>query len=247
MRKSDSLFLFEREAGWLVPVLFEQLIEVLDPAPHSAALNMALDEALLQHAALPYPAPLRLGASQPAVSLGYFPSCFAGGAARGGRSRYVEPLDGRRAGGTRQRCDLHAHRAAKRVRLFSTPAAGILSADPRAHRAVVGRARDRRPRGQVPSASEEKSGARASPGQVRHDIVAGASKLAGAAQRRTRWGLLHQGSVQIRDARSWRRATSPTPSPCAFSKPRSARSSFNPQTKSHSKSTRRKTGCGNSR
>jgi lipoate-protein ligase A len=32
---------------------------------------------------------------------------------------------------------------------------------------------------------------------VRYDIVAGTSKIAGAAQRRTRWGLLHQGSIQM--------------------------------------------------
>jgi lipoate-protein ligase A len=32
---------------------------------------------------------------------------------------------------------------------------------------------------------------------VRYDIVDGATKLAGAAQRRTRWGLLHQGSIQL--------------------------------------------------
>lgn len=34
---------------------------------------------------------------------------------------------------------------------------------------------------------------------VRHDIVAGAQKLSGAAQRRTREGLLHQGSILLSD------------------------------------------------
>lgn len=33
-------------------------------------------------------------------------------------------------------------------------------------------------------------------GPVRHDIVAGGRKIAGGAQRRTRRGLLHQGSIQ---------------------------------------------------
>ena len=32
---------------------------------------------------------------------------------------------------------------------------------------------------------------------AQHDIMAGAEKIAGAAQRRTQWGLLHQGSIQI--------------------------------------------------
>jgi len=36
---------------------------------------------------------------------------------------------------------------------------------------------------------------------VRFDIVAGASKLSGAAQRRTREGLLHQGSILLPDPR----------------------------------------------
>lgn len=31
---------------------------------------------------------------------------------------------------------------------------------------------------------------------VQYDLVAAGAKLAGAAQRRTRWGLLHQGSIQ---------------------------------------------------
>ena len=34
---------------------------------------------------------------------------------------------------------------------------------------------------------------------MKHDIVSGASKLSGAAQRRTRDGLLHQGSILIPD------------------------------------------------
>jgi lipoate-protein ligase A len=34
---------------------------------------------------------------------------------------------------------------------------------------------------------------------VKHDIVAGASKLSGAAQRRTREGMLHQGSILLPD------------------------------------------------
>jgi len=33
---------------------------------------------------------------------------------------------------------------------------------------------------------------------VQYDLVAGGVKIAGAAQRRTRWGLLHQGSIQFK-------------------------------------------------
>src|SRR5260221_12180613 len=52
----------------------------------------------------------------------------------------------------------------------------------------------------VPDAAEVKSGA-CFASHVRYDIVVGAAKLAGAAQRRTQWGLLHQGSIQLHGAR----------------------------------------------
>ena len=54
----------------VVRVLFEDLLEVLDPEPHSAALNMARDEALVRTATCPV---LRCYSwERPAVSFGYF-------------------------------------------------------------------------------------------------------------------------------------------------------------------------------
>jgi hypothetical protein len=51
-------------------VLFDHLLEVHDPEPHAAALNMAIDEALLRAAREPI---LRIYRwEQPAVSFGYF-------------------------------------------------------------------------------------------------------------------------------------------------------------------------------
>ena len=51
-------------------MLFEEIIEIIDPEPHDAALNMAIDEALLQTASLPLLRVYRW--SRPAVSVGYF-------------------------------------------------------------------------------------------------------------------------------------------------------------------------------
>ena len=41
-------------------------------------------------------------------------------------------------------------------------------------------------------------GAECFAGPVRHDVMSGPRKIAGGAQRRTKHGLLHQGSIQVR-------------------------------------------------
>src|SRR5262245_36371360 len=51
-------------------MLFERLIEIHDPQPHGAPLNMAIDEVLLQRSTMPT---LRIYAwRERALSLGYF-------------------------------------------------------------------------------------------------------------------------------------------------------------------------------
>ena len=51
-------------------MIFEELIEVRDETPHPAALNMAIDEALLRQAVAPL---LRIYRwERPAASFGYF-------------------------------------------------------------------------------------------------------------------------------------------------------------------------------
>ncbi len=49
---------------------------------------------------------------------------------------------------------------------------------------------------QVVPVTAEKTGDACFANPVQYDLVAAGKKLAGAAQRRTRWGLLHQGSIQ---------------------------------------------------
>ena len=156
--------------------------------PASPARNMAIDEALLREVREPV---LRIYEwSVPAVSLGYFqPAALAG----------ERPFVRRYTGGGLVN---HAHDVTYTIVLprkhpwmeLSMPesyckihlgvqaaltACGIVSElTPTAH-------------------AVESDACFAKP--VRFDIVAGTSKLSGAAQRRTREGLLHQGSILLPD------------------------------------------------
>ncbi|MEP6668149.1 MAG: hypothetical protein ABJF10_03295 [Chthoniobacter sp.] len=171
-------------------MLFEQLIEVHDPAPHPAALNMALDEALLQQASVPT---LRIyGWSEPAVSLGYF-SRFA----EAQRTAAGRAMVRRWTGG-----GLVEHGKDVTYTLIVPRAAAFFQHTPlESYRLIHERiAQWLIEQGigagvAVDSAIENSAACFAS--HVRYDIVAGTAKLAGAAQRRTRWGLLHQGSMQL--------------------------------------------------
>lgn len=171
-------------------MLFDQLTEVRDPEPHSAALNMAIDEALLQHATTPT---LRVyGWREPAVSLGYFSRFAEAQRAATGREMVRRWTGGGlvehgddvtytlivpRAAAFFQRAPLETYRM-----VHERIAQWLIE------QGIVARV--------APSSAEEHSPS-CFASHVRYDIVAGAAKLAGAAQRRTRWGLLHQGSIQL--------------------------------------------------
>jgi len=144
--------------------------------PASPARNMAVDEALLREVREPV---LRIYEwDVPAVSLGYFqPAALAG----------ERPFVRRYTGGGLVD---HAHDATYTIVLprahpwmeLSMPESYCLvhqgELTPQPH-AIESEACFAKP--------------------VRHDIVAGAQKLSGAAQRRTREGLLHQGSILLPD------------------------------------------------
>jgi len=174
----------------MFPVLFEQILEIHDPEPHDAPLNMAIDEALLQCATQPI---LRIyGWREPALSLGYF-------------SRYTE-AEQTAAGRTMVRrwtggglvehgeditytlivptgASFLRHNALESYRLIHEHIAQWLRANGLKADVIA----------------ENAAGGAASACFVRpvqYDIVAQGVKIAGAAQRRTRWGLLHQGSIQ---------------------------------------------------
>ena len=171
-------------------VLFEQISSILDPEPRSAALNMAVDEALLQRARVPA---LRVyGWRSSAVSFGYFGRYAEAEQAATGRE-----LVRRWTGGglvehgedltytliVPRDADFFRHTALESYRLIHERIAQWLTGNGL----------------ETDLIAETAAGGAASACFVRpvqYDIVACGVKIAGAAQRRTRWGLLHQGSIQ---------------------------------------------------
>jgi lipoate-protein ligase A len=168
--------------------LFEKIVIAQDPEPHSAAFNMALDEILLKQAQYPI---LRIYRwSAPTISFGYF----------GRFSEALEAANGRdivrrwTGGGivehgadvtytliVPREAAFLKYRALESYRLIHEQIARWLAT--RGLEVTV-----------TPVAASETSGA-CFASHVQYDIIAGGTKLAGAAQRRTRWGLLHQGSI----------------------------------------------------
>jgi len=156
--------------------------------PDSPARNMAIDEALLREVRAPV---LRLYEwSVPAVSLGYFqPAALAG----------ERPFVRRYTGGGLVD---HAHDVTYTIVLPRAHPWMELSM-PESYRLVHHGVQAAL--GECGIASELTPAAHAIESDacfakpVRFDIVAGASKLSGAAQRRTREGLLHQGSILLPD------------------------------------------------
>jgi lipoate-protein ligase A len=169
-------------------VIFEELLLLPDPDPHGGAYNMAMDEVLLRGAVQPLLRVYRW--ASPAVSFGYF-GCFA----------EVRPLWPERelvrrwtGGGivphgedftytliVPKRDSFAARPAAESYRMIHEAVAQALGDVDGALSLAGG----------LPKVSDE---CFANP--TAHDILAGGIKIAGAAQRRTRHGLLHQGSIQ---------------------------------------------------
>lgn len=169
-------------------MLFAELIEVADPEPHSGALNMAIDEVLLRQAELPV---LRIYHwAQPAVSFGYFGAWAAaekawprrelarrwtgGGIVPHGSDftyTLIVPASVWRASPSNSYRLIHEQIAALLQR-----AGVVVKAAPQAGR-------------KISEACFENS--------AEHDLLMSSQKIAGAAQRRTRFGLLHQGSIQM--------------------------------------------------
>jgi lipoate-protein ligase A len=169
-------------------VLFPNLVAILDPEPHSAPLNMAIDEVLLQR--MKGPALRIYRWSEPAVSFGYF-----GGVAEAEKVAAGRALVRRWTGGgivehgedvtyTLMVPREHAfclHSPAESYRLIHEVICEVLAGEG-IHAEVV-------------PVADTCGGGECFANPVLYDVVANGRKIAGAAQRRTRWGLLHQGSI----------------------------------------------------
>ena len=171
-------------------MLFERLLVFDDRARASAALNMAIDEALLEQARQPV---LRFyGWSRPSLSFGYFGK-FADVAAEIEQRDVVRRWTG---GG------IVWHGEDLTYSLVTPAADPASSHGPTViYAALHGAIRDalqaegREAALATQAAPKISDACFANP--VRDDVMFLGRKIAGAAQRRTRGGFLHQGSIQL--------------------------------------------------
>ena len=173
-------------------MLFRRLLVHNDGARAGAALNMAIDEALFEYATVPI---LRFyDWRSPALSFGYFGK-FADVAMEIERRDVVRRWTG--GGLVPHGEDLTYSLVTPAVDPASSHGPTVIYAA--LHGAIRDALRD--------EGNEAELAARASPkiseacfaNAVRDDVMLSGRKIAGAAQRRTRAGFLHQGSIQIPD------------------------------------------------
>jgi len=171
-------------------MLFEKLLIYEDRAPVSAAMNMAIDEALLEHCACPA---LRFyGWRGPSLSFGYFGK-FADIARETKDREFVRRWTG---GGS----VLHGQDLTySLITPASNPAS--LREPPLIYAAIHSAIRqalsaDGRET-ELATAAGPKISDACFANPVRDDLIFRGRKIAGAAQRRTRGGFLHQGSIQL--------------------------------------------------
>ena len=169
--------------------LFHSIDLIHDPEPRPAAVNMAVDEVLLRQ--LPRPLLRVYRWLRPSVSFGYFEKYEPVRTGYPGR----DPVRRWTGGGV----VLHGEDltysllvpAGSLCPALNTPGSycavheRIATALNRAGIAVV-----------LAGASEKKISQACFENATRHDILLQGCKIAGAAQRRTKFGLLHQGSIQ---------------------------------------------------
>jgi lipoyl(octanoyl) transferase len=171
-------------------MLFERLLVHDDGVRSGAALNMAIDESLFELATTPT---LRFYLwPGPALSFGYFGK-FADVAKEAERRDVVRRWTG---GGI----VLHGEDLTYSL---ITPAADPASALGPAttyaalHRAICDTLREESLEAELVLTDAPKVSDACFANPVRNDVVLAGRKIAGAAQRRTRRGFLHQGSIQI--------------------------------------------------
>lgn len=168
--------------------MFDELHVYEDREPQSAAMNMAIDEALLESAHAPS---LRFYRWQrPSISIGYF-----GHFGDVADEREERDLVRRWTGGG---IVLHGKDVTYSLILPKSGGAKLPSARAlysHAHGAIC-ETLPARIGATLASSDAPKISESCFTNAVRGDVLAAGRKIAGAAQRRTRAGLLHQGSIQ---------------------------------------------------
>ena len=183
--------------------IFAELEACKDPAPRSAAMNMAIDEALLETATIPSIRFYRW--NSPALSFGYFGK-FADVADYAAERDLVRRWTG--GGIVFHGDDLTYSIIIPAAFEFSSASSKSIYA--MIHAALCDALNIHGQRAELAPAAEaavtdSENSSRAGRGYSRHlcfanpvsaDLMIDSRKIAGAAQRRTRAGLLHQGSIQ---------------------------------------------------
>lgn len=173
-----------------MPALFAQLLLVEDWVQRDAGLQLAIDRALLETTSLPV---LRLYRwSSPCVTIGYFDSIE-----EAERRHPNTPVYRRWTGGGSV---LHGNDAPYSLIVpRSEPFAAVRPCESyrQIHSALAETLRELLPDVVTTEACAPKKSSACFDNPVRDDLVAGNVKIAGAGQRRTRQGFLHQGSIQI--------------------------------------------------
>ena len=181
--------------------MFAALDVYRDDVSHSAAMNMAIDEALLEYAAVPSIRFYRW--HSPALSFGYFGK-FAHVACYGGERDLVRRLTG---GGIVFHGDdltysivipaTHTAFSESTMAIYEKVHRALCDAlDGNGKRAVVAVGGDSGRTADAMRTAFSAVGYNCLANPVRADVMIDGRKIAGAAQRRTRRGLLQQGSIQ---------------------------------------------------
>jgi lipoate-protein ligase A len=163
-----------------------------DREPQSAALNMAVDEALLEDAAAPI---LRFYHwRQPSLSFGYF-GLYAEVVGQSDEREIVRRWTG--GGIVPHGGDLtYSVIIPASHPFFAKSSPEIYAA---LHDAIRGALDANGVQATLANSAAPKMSENCFANAVRADVMSGGQKIAGAAHRRSRAGLLHQGSIQQRD------------------------------------------------
>ena len=172
--------------------LFDELIVIDDPAPRPGPLNMAIDEVLLSGGRS---AILRFYRwNTPAISFGYFVT-FAEACAAAGDRVMVRRWTG--GGIVPHGEDLtYSIMISSNHDTFSLPSKIVYQ---RVHAALSGALREIGIATGLTEANAPKLSEACFANPVVSDVIENGRKIAGAAQRKTRSGLLHQGSIQCQN------------------------------------------------